>query len=660
MFVCQVCQKSFTVKRSLVRHQLNIHPAEKVVFECDICLKVLSRNDKLVEHMKNHHSAGVDVVTYERCTKKRELSPQPSTSTSRGVSFKKPRISFEANVDKNSRKRELSPQPSTSRAIQNKKPRVIFERCYICNVDVEENKMQEHESTSSHRNILDTLFEGDDGEFAVENNQRIPIIRCEICDEDIEDNKVREHELKASHKSLIEQVTSGNGYELPQDNERCEICNINVERNKMAQHQRKASHKALIMQFFSDNVSVINQAFRNRIKTYSIKIIDESILDVNVLFAKQKSLIKKLLENEMGILRSFKINIELFGDFVKSDPNSDELISDVKSMQTKMCVMLSNNEIDEKLQILIEEIKVKLEEFQEKESGWALLSFLRLEINLNKYQPLGGSIHFTLPDIIKNKHACINVENLDEFCFKWCILAAMYENDEIARPQRTSSYSCENNIADDVIEVNGKLLNFKNMVFPLAVRDVKIFEENNPEISVNVFGYEISEKNNLQIIGPFYHTKKEQSKHINLLFCENNDGRKHYVLIKNISRLIRSQLTTNMRKGHLCNGCLQYFASDDVMKNHKSECCKVITIMPEGEKSSVKFEKYGRKLEVPFVVYADFESILLPISQQQPNPSFSSTTDVQQHVPCAFSYFIKCTFDEKYNLERTFVGKNHI
>ena len=64
-------------------------------------------------------------------------------------------------------------------------------------MDVEENKMQEHESTSSHRNILDTLFEGDDGEFAVENNQRIPIIRCEICDEDIEDNKVSEHELKA-------------------------------------------------------------------------------------------------------------------------------------------------------------------------------------------------------------------------------------------------------------------------------------------------------------------------------------------------------------------------------------------------------------------------------------------------------------------------------
>lgn len=64
--------------------------------------------------------------------------------------------------------------------------------------------------------------------------------------------------------------------------------------------------------------------------------------------------------------------------------------------------------------------------------------------------------------------------------------------------------------------------------------------------------------------------------------------------------------------------------------------------MPEPENSN-----FETKLDVPFTIYADFESILKEIDTCIPNSSSSFTTNVQQHIPCAFAYFIKCSFDNR-------------
>ena len=66
--------------------------------------------------------------------------------------------------------------------------------------------------------------------------------------------------------------------------------------------------------------------------------------------------------------------------------------------------------------------------------------------------------------------------------------------------------------------------------FPLTIVNIKTFENNNPEISINVFGLD-----NDTIIGPYYFTQQEKSHHINLLLLEKDD-KFHYVWIKNISR----------------------------------------------------------------------------------------------------------------------------
>lgn len=74
--------------------------------------------------------------------------------------------------------------------------------------------------------------------------------------------------------------------------------------------------------------------------------------------------------------------------------------------------------------------------------------------------------------------------------------------------------------------------------------------------------------------------------------------------------------------------------------------------------NQLKFEHFERHINVPFVVYADFESILKPFDTCEPNSNASFTTQTSVQEPYSFTYLIKSSFDDSitkcvnYRLER--------
>ena len=69
----------------------------------------------------------------------------------------------------------------------------------------------------------------------------------------------------------------------------------------------------------------------------------------------------------------------------------------------------------------------KSSEFQERDSGWTLRSIVSLTVNTNKYNPMPGSSYIELPASIQKKHACVNVQNFNDYqCFKWAVHAALH------------------------------------------------------------------------------------------------------------------------------------------------------------------------------------------------------------------------------------------
>ncbi|EDO46053.1 predicted protein [Nematostella vectensis] len=74
---------------------------------------------------------------------------------------------------------------------------------------------------------------------------------------------------------------------------------------------------------------------------------------------------------------------------------------------------------------------------------------------------------------------------------------------------------------------------------------------------------------------------------------------------------------------------------------------KVIKLVNDRKKPiKVKFVFTCRKMRVPFVVYADFESFTENIDTCSPDESRSFTKQYQKHKPSGFCYLIKCSIDD--------------
>ena len=70
--------------------------------------------------------------------------------------------------------------------------------------------------------------------------------------------------------------------------------------------------------------------------------------------------------------------------------------------------------------------------------------------------------------------------------------------------------------------------------------------------------------------------------------------------------------------------------------------------MPNKDNNILKFTNFHKQQPVPFVIYADFESILEKISGCKPNNDNSYTEAYQKHTDCGYGYKVVCCYDDKY------------
>lgn len=319
----------------------------------------------------------------------------------------------------------------------------------------------------------------------------------------------------------------------------CSECNLHIDPQKWKFHMRTNAHKRNAAAPVSDKLKVVKSALKERIESVVYENKDEWLLDCKEFFESSKEIILSTLVSMLEKHVSYKYNVELFCEYVKmlkkSDNEDDDLEISIKSFQTKMSTILNKDDLTSSYELKTGCIATKMEEFQEKDSGWSLIKICHLEININRYKPLKGSQYLSLPQDIEKKHACVNIKNIDFYCFKWAIISALCpEQSNISRP---SSYSIDDISASSIILKNSIKLKFGQLSFPLRVEDVKYFEEMNQFVSVNVFGIENMEKSTHKIVGPFYCTKSEKTIHINLLLIQNEEEEKsHYVWIKHMSR----------------------------------------------------------------------------------------------------------------------------
>lgn len=70
----------------------------------------------------------------------------------------------------------------------------------------------------------------------------------------------------------------------------------------------------------------------------------------------------------------------------------------------------------------------------------------------------------------------------------------------------------------------------------------------------------------------------------------------------------------------------------------------------------IKFDKFQKKIKIPFVVYVDFEAFLNPIKTCINDQSKSYTNNIQKYEVYCFGYYIKCSFDDSLSKYETYTG----
>ena len=136
-------------------------------------------------------------------------------------------------------------------------------------------------------------------------------------------------------------------------------------------------------------------------------------------------------------------------------------------------------------------------------------------------------------------------------------------------------------------------------------------------------------------------------EHKIVLMLIEKDRVKHYCLVKNVSRLLSSQVSKHKEKYHFCLRCLNPFWCEKSLNKHLEYCSnhEAVKIEMPNKGDILKFKNYYKGKRLPFMMYADTESLIKPIQTCEPCSQSSYTKKYQKHEPISFSYYIKC-FDD--------------
>ena len=312
---------------------------------------------------------------------------------------------------------------------------------------------------------------------------------------------------------------------------------------------KKALERA--MKEYNNEIKLEKSALQNFAEKY---VIDgKSGLTPLQFFAEKVPRIKDFLRNHRNIKVKMILVCKMEKQIIEKVKRKTKTITEQDIVYLVSKTYINNKSTDVKviLSQMLNEIMVTLANYQRNGSGWNFKEVNSLEIHTVDYRPMKGETYIPLPEFIMKKKSIINIQNKNNKCFLWSILRNLHPV-QMNEVRLTDLREYEND------------LNFKGIDFPVKLKDITKFENQNPDLpGINVFS--INENNKIY---PLRLNEKDCQKTIDL-FLFSKGEKQHYSLIKNFSRLTRSQITSHSSsKLHICKKCLSHYAKEDLLEKH--------------------------------------------------------------------------------------------
>ena len=386
-----------------------------------------------------------------------------------------------------------------------------------------------------------------------------------------------------------------------------EPCGSGLKRKSYPEEPREIRRKSTTTTTSHFDIEMVKTAFQKAVITYQIKFKNGSLNEA--IFAMENKLRTFRME-EHALKFSMAISVE----FEKATDSS--IITDPPVvLQSEQFEIYNDTNIREQLEKIVKQLDTSIDVYEHCGSGWVLRRLVALDTTIWKLDPLRASIFHELPEWIINKRAVVNVRNEDSYCFKWSVLAALHEPTNEKNKNFTSSYT---KYEQEYV--------YDGLKFPVSLNQIKIFENKN-NVSINVYGVEDSKEGGDGCIYPLKVVQCEKEKHANLLLTEQN-GQMHYSTISHFSRLVGSQYSKNGHTHEYCYSCLHGFKrkthekerKDCKLLNRHQKYCKTLkpqrTVLPSDDEKILKFTNIQKQLNVPYVMYVDFESVLVDTTEE--------------------------------------------
>ena len=265
-----------------------------------------------------------------------------------------------------------------------------------------------------------------------------------------------------------------------------------------------------------------------------------------------------------------------------------------------------------------------------------LAEIFSLNLNAVRFAPLSGSAWTPFSPFLQNKTAIVNVQNVDERCFEFAIAFALHPvNEHSYRPNMYSKW----------FEYEG----LDDIEYPVNPIEIPLLEQR-LGISINFYSYFDDIE---QPLHPMNISRYKNVCKIDLLYFH-----KHYAWIKNYSGLCKD-LTNHNKRLLYCKRSFEHFTLESAFERNQQLCTRedfisTLHMLPEPE-STIKITNWKFMTWAPFVIYADLESILMPIDQFR-----NSTHLYQNHKPCAASALLCLTVPALNNQVYLFTGEDAV
>ena len=338
-----------------------------------------------------------------------------------------------------------------------------------------------------------------------------------------------------------------------------------------------------------------------------------------------KDLLREMKEQEHALRdhlierlhKLMKWYIVVYAEFKRDIPTGDGTITEQTRqdyISSPTFTAYNTMDIDQDLPTAFKELFSKFDAQAQQGSGWYLNKLIHLEVHTAQAAPLAASSYIELPKRVKNTKGVINIQNEDNKCFIWSILAHLHPTP--LNPCRVARYKP----FEDEMDIEG-------IDFPTPINQIPNFEKKN-DLNINVFGWEKEE------VVPIYISRHSSETVINLLLISKDDKR-HYCLIKNFSRLMAYR-TKHHKQQFYCFTCLHGFSRQQLLDQHREVCgYKKVQRLTFPEDTTIRFTNIAKQQKVPFCIYADFECC----TERHEGDKY------QHHKPNSFAYIVVSEYE---------------